>query len=163
MRTHRNAFTLIELLVVLAIVAVLLAVLLPSLAGSRQAAMHDKCLSHLRQYAVATAIYLDANRRARLTGLMFTDLDTDELRCPADRGEHLADPMPGQNASYAFTPANNGRPYMGSLQSMLDSAYPFMWDSSWWHPVSRVWPQNEQRPASWRNAVFLDGHAIKFN
>ena len=61
-RARRGAFTLIELLVVIAIISLLVAVLLPALAGARKAARQTKCLTQLRQLAVAQELYANDNR-----------------------------------------------------------------------------------------------------
>ncbi len=55
----RRGFTLVELLVVLAIVSVLAGMLLPALARTRRAAGGIRCVSNLRQYAVAAQLYWD--------------------------------------------------------------------------------------------------------
>jgi prepilin-type N-terminal cleavage/methylation domain-containing protein len=54
-------FTLIELLVVIAIIAILAAMLLPALSASRMSAKTAGCLANLKQIALGSAMYADAN------------------------------------------------------------------------------------------------------
>ena len=58
LRRKATAFTLIELLVVIAIIGVLAALLLPSLASAKRKSYETKCLSNLKQLALASAGYL---------------------------------------------------------------------------------------------------------
>jgi prepilin-type N-terminal cleavage/methylation domain-containing protein/prepilin-type processing-associated H-X9-DG protein len=55
---RRRGFTLVELLVVIAIIALLAAMLLPSLSRSKQSARRLVCVTHLKQLALATAMYV---------------------------------------------------------------------------------------------------------
>lgn len=107
MRTARprgGGFTLVELLVVIGIIALLIGMLMPTLSRVRVSADRTRCLSNLRQLAIAQSAYAAAHRNALVVAgdgqeqgawmeLLRPYTGTADLRrCPSDQSVHFVEP-----------------------------------------------------------------------
>jgi prepilin-type processing-associated H-X9-DG protein/prepilin-type N-terminal cleavage/methylation domain-containing protein len=61
-RPAASGFSLVEILVVIGIIAVLIGMLLPVLSRARESANRTKCLSNMRQLAIAFTMYLNESK-----------------------------------------------------------------------------------------------------
>jgi prepilin-type N-terminal cleavage/methylation domain-containing protein/prepilin-type processing-associated H-X9-DG protein len=62
-KTTGSGFTLVELLVVIAIIGILVALLLPAIQAAREAARRSDCINRIRQLALASHNFENANKR----------------------------------------------------------------------------------------------------
>jgi len=122
----KSAFTLIELLVVIAIIAILAAMLLPALAKAKATAQATACLNNLKQWGLATQVYVTDNNDFLPPEGKATPLDSDltdptyqawYVQLPAavnllpryvDMPERM-DPAIAPNHSIWICPSNNRR------------------------------------------------------
>ena len=109
-----QTFTLIELLVVIGIIAILAALLLPALQKAREKAKSTACISQMKQFSNAIAIYRSDNRDAFpywLTYLYPDYVNTSKIyRCPmTDNKDTDPHPYDGDSAKFMYdTSDNNG-------------------------------------------------------
>jgi prepilin-type N-terminal cleavage/methylation domain-containing protein len=171
---QQRGFTLIELLVVISIIALLMAVLMPSLQRARKQAKAVACLSNLRQFGIACAMYTQDNNGclfARHRELNYHwpqilesyGLDEDFRMCPmatkllTEGGTHpfAAWVRPGHGypggVSYASSYGING--WVHNITSADKH------DNNCGHPIQNNWKSPDVIGAN-RSPLFLDSMRI---
>ena len=131
-----GGFTLVELLVVIGIIAVLISILLPALGKARRAANTAKCLSNMRNMALAQMLYVNDNDGYLVqAGFAHGGIDAHAevawfntlqsyyqaklvVRCPSDDSPHWG-PFPG-GAPIPGAPVDERRLTSYGINDFLD-------------------------------------------
>jgi prepilin-type N-terminal cleavage/methylation domain-containing protein/prepilin-type processing-associated H-X9-DG protein len=103
--TRRHGFTLVELLVVIGIIGLLISILLPALSNAKKQGQMVKCLSNMRQLAMATLTYCNNNKYA--------------LPGPAEGGDGSPPTQKNRHDFVFWMPPTGAAPYKDVDQSAL--------------------------------------------
>jgi len=183
----RKGFTLIELLVVIAIIAILAAILFPVFARARAKAQESKCLSNVKQLALANVMYAgDWDGRLPICGpsanpdlntatslepwylrLKPYDVDIDTLQCPSSTdivGYGMNGWLSKKLLDAMRRPARRcvvTACSTSTLKSQWVYGWGSMFDPTW---TGGNWPYNDipERHNGRVNCGFLDSHAKSF-
>mgnify|MGYP002823794049 CR=1 FL=1 len=130
-----NGFSLIELLVVIGIIGLLISLLSPALHGARRSAMKTRCMSNVRQLAVAWSAFPADNNNKIVYGMPDDDIGwvkRGDGVAPIENGKlypylkttdvfHCEEDKAGNTRSYSITAPMRGEKWDRHLSNPNDS------------------------------------------
>jgi prepilin-type N-terminal cleavage/methylation domain-containing protein/prepilin-type processing-associated H-X9-DG protein len=144
-----RGFTLIELLVVIAIIALLISILLPSLKRTKEQARAVICISNLKQWGIAFAMYGNENNDRFMKGY-FASNDNDKLYWMSGLRDYYGDVDEFRCCPTARDPEKNGGPlgtwgpYGGTGSTYIDPDDYGSYGVNEWVYDNKEYPKSER-------------------